>query len=68
MRERLSKKDTANMLMERSPRIYIGDKYKEFIQREAEAKAIGQKLRYDRFAVMLCRLAWQKGLDISKFI
>jgi hypothetical protein len=65
--ERTSKRDAAIMLMTLGLRIYIGDKCKDSIQHEVEAREKGER-RYDRFAILLKRLAKQNGVDISKLI
>ena len=65
--ERYSKKDAANMLMERGLSSYMGEKVTEYIESEKKSKEAGQILKRSRFIYLLRRFARENGVDISKF-
>ena len=64
--EQLSKKDTAQYLLERGFSSYMGEKVAEFIEQEKAAKELNQKVQLTRFIRELRKFAKERGMDISK--
>jgi hypothetical protein len=66
--ERLSKKKAARLLIERGFSSYMGEKVKEEIDRQRVRRENHQIKSPSRFAVLLRKIARERGMDISKFI
>ena len=66
--ERTSKKMAAQMLMERGFSSYMGDKVKQEIERQRSRRENNQIKSPSRFAILLRKMARERGIDISKFI
>ena len=66
--ERCSKKDAAQLLMERGLSSYMGAKITEHVQSAEVAAELNQKAERTRFISVLRRYAKDQGIDISKFI
>jgi len=66
--ERISKKDSAEMLMKAGLSSYMGGKITDFIHDEEIARKINQKMQQTRFMRVIKAYAKEHGMDISKFI
>lgn len=64
--ERLSKKKTARLLIERGFSSYMGEKIKNYIEDEKAARELDQKRHLTRFVLELRKLAKERGTEISK--
>lgn len=66
--ERMTKKDTAQMLIERGLSSYMGNQITEYVKEDVAAKQEERQMKMTRFVRELRRYAKAQGVDISKFI
>jgi hypothetical protein len=66
--EHITKKLAAEMLMTRGFSSYMGEKLKEQIENDNQARGKNQKMPIARFVRVMRRYAREHGMDISKII
>jgi hypothetical protein len=66
--EHATKKATAEMLMTRGLRVYMGEKVQEQIALDDEARALNQQRKITHFTRKLHRLAKSKDMNMNQFL